>query len=49
MPSTNFPAGLVIMPIFDTASGDAFTVRVCNVTAAAIDPPSGAWGYAVFR
>jgi hypothetical protein len=48
-PSTNFPTGLVVMPIFDTGGGDAFTVRVCNVTAAPIDPPSGSWGYAVFR
>jgi hypothetical protein len=48
-PSTNFPSGLVVTPIFDTAGGDAFTVRVCNVTAAAIDPPAGDWGFAVFR
>ena len=47
-PSTNFTTGLVVMPIFDTASGNTFTVRVCNVTNAAIDPPSGSWGYAVF-
>ena len=48
-PSTNFPTGLVVTPIFDTGGGDAFTVRVCNVTASPIDPPSGDWGYAVFR
>jgi hypothetical protein len=48
-PPTNFPTGLVAMPIFDTAAGDSFTIRVCNVTAAAIDPPSGDWGFAVFR
>jgi hypothetical protein len=48
-PSTNFPSGLVVMPIFDTGGGDAFTVRVCNITAGAIDPPSGNWGYAAFR
>jgi hypothetical protein len=37
------------MPISDTASGDAFTVRVCNLTGLAIDPPSGSWGYADFH
>jgi hypothetical protein len=47
-PSTNFTTGLTVMPLFDTTSGNNFTVRVCNVTAGAIDPPSGSWGYAVF-
>ena len=48
-PSSNFTSGLVVMPIFDTGSGSDFTVRVCNVTNAAIDPPSGSWGYAAFH
>jgi hypothetical protein len=48
-PSTNFSTGLVVMPIFDTGSGSGFTVRVCNVTNGAVDPPAGDWGYAVFR
>jgi len=48
-PSTNFPTGLVVMPIYDTAGGDTFTVRVCNVTNGAIDAPAGDWGFAVFR
>ena len=48
-PTANFTTGLVVMPIFDPASGNAFSVRVCNVTNAAIDPPVGDWGYAVFR
>ena len=48
-PLSNFPSGLVVMPLRDTSGGDAFTVRVCNVTGGALDPPSGDWGYAVFR
>ena len=48
-PSSNFTSGLVVMPIFDTGSGNDFTVRICNVTTGAIDPPSGSWGYAVFH
>jgi hypothetical protein len=47
-PSTNFSSGLTVQPLFDTGAGSDFTVRVCNVTAGAIDPPSGSWGYAVF-
>lgn len=47
-PSTNLSTGLDVMPLFDTGAGSDFTVRVCNVTAGAIDPPSGNWGYAVF-
>ena len=48
-PTGNFSSGLDLMPIFDVNSGDNFTVRVCNITVAAIDPPSGSWGYAVFH
>ena len=47
-PSTNFSSGLTAEPLFDTGGGSDFTVRVCNVTSGAIDPPSGSWGYAVF-
>ena len=48
-PSTNFPSGLTLTPLFDTAAGSDFTVYVCNVTTSAINPPSGSWGYAVFH
>ena len=48
-PTANLPAGLVVMPIFDPAAGSSFTAQVCNVTNAAIDAPTGDWGYAVFR
>jgi len=48
-PSANLDTGLVVMPIYSSASGDVFEFRVCNVTAAAIDPPMGLWGFAVFR
>jgi hypothetical protein len=48
-PSANLDPGIVVMPIFDGSSGDVFEFRVCNVTAAAIDPPMGLWGFAVFR
>src|ERR1700730_6103902 len=48
-PTSNFTSGLALMPIFDPGSGDNFTVRACNVTTAAIDPPAGTWGYAVFH
>ena len=48
-PATNFSSGLTLTPLFDTGSGSDFTVRVCNVTTGAIDPPSGNWGYAVFH
>jgi hypothetical protein len=48
-PSTNFSSGLTLTPLFDTGAGNDFTVHVCNVTTVAVDPPSGSWGYAVFR
>jgi hypothetical protein len=48
-PTSSFTSGLDLMPIFDSGSGATFTVRVCNVTSGAIDPPSGSWGYAVFH
>jgi hypothetical protein len=48
-PTSNLSTGLDVMPIFDASAGDTFTARVCNVTAGALDPPSGSWGFAVFH
>ena len=51
-PTGNLPLGIVVMGIFDINDGtqEAYTeLRVCNVTAEAIDPPDGLWGFVRFR
>jgi hypothetical protein len=48
-PTGNLPLGIVVEPIFNIGSSTILQLRICNVTGAAIDPPNGAWGYALFR
>ena len=48
-PTGNLPLGIVVEPIFNIGSSSVLELRICNVTGAAIDPPNGAWGYALFR
>jgi hypothetical protein len=50
-PSVNFGSvGVVVQPIRSISmSGESHIFGVCNISGAAVDPPSGSWGYLLTR
>lgn len=49
-PTLNLPAGIVVMPMLDASiSPTSLRMRVCNITATALNAPEGGWGYVLFR
>lgn len=48
-PSGNLPVGFLVMPIRDLNSTTRLSLRVCNLTAIAINAPEGGWDYVLFR
>jgi len=42
-------SGIVVTPYFDINTSHPLELQACNVTAAAIDAPSGAWAYLIWR
>lgn len=48
-PSGNLPVGFLVMPIRDLNSTTRLSLRVCNLTAIAINAPEGGWDYVPFR